>query len=250
MKHIGILWVFLVHISMAQVNQVDAKGLKQGLWHKNFPGTKIYMYEGTFKDDKPVGIFTYRYESGSVMAIVNNKPNSKLSMVKMYFENEVLMSEGCYWDQKKDSIWVNYNERGELVSAESYVDDKLNGKKIIYYLNDQLEAGKMNVLSITNYVNDLKDGAYKEFHPTGKVKTTGNYVNGERLGEWVEYYNTAQVMTRVRYKRDLLHGWAYYYDKNGTQLSKTMWRDGFKLEGKDLEAFLKRCMDKNLDPNQ
>jgi antitoxin component YwqK of YwqJK toxin-antitoxin module len=171
-------------------------------------------------------------------------------MVKMYFENEALMSEGCYWDQKKDSIWINYNERGELVSAESYVDDKLNGKKIIYYLNDQLEAGKMNILSVTNYVNDLKDGAYKEFHPTGKVKMTGNYASGERLGEWIEYYNTGQVMTRVRYKKDVLHGWAYYYDKNGTQLSKTMWRDGFKLEGKDLESFLKRCKDKNLDPNQ
>jgi antitoxin component YwqK of YwqJK toxin-antitoxin module len=117
-------------------------------------------------------------------------------------------------------------------------------------LNDQLDAGKMNVLSMTNYVNDLKDGPYKEFYPTGKVKMAGYYALGERTGEWFEYYNTGQVMTRVRYKRDVLHGWAYYYDKNGTQLSKTMWRDGFKLEGKDLEAFLKRCKDKNLDPNQ
>lgn len=250
MKYISIFFILFLGISYAQVNQVDAKGLKQGLWYKNFPGTKIHMYEGTFKDDKPVGIFKYHYESGSVKAIVDNKPNSKLSMVKMYFENEALMSEGCYWDQKKDSVWINYNERGELVSAESYIDDKLNGKKIIYYLNDQIEAGKMNVLSMTNYVNDIKDGAYKEFYPTGKVKMTGNYISGERFGEWVEYYNTGQVMTRVRYKRDLLHGWAYYYDKNGTQLSKTMWRDGFKLEGKDLDAFLKRCEDKNLDPNQ
>jgi antitoxin component YwqK of YwqJK toxin-antitoxin module len=250
MKYCLFLWIFTIGSAIAQVNQVDSKGLKQGMWYKDFPGTKIHMYEGVFKDDKPVGVFKYRYESGSIKAIVDNKPNSKLSMVKMYFENEALMSEGCYWDQKKDSIWINYNERGELVSAESYVDDKLNGKKIIYYLNDQLEAGKMNMLSVTNYVNDLKDGAYKEFHPTGKVKMTGNYAGGERIGEWVEYYNTGQVMTRVRYNRDVLHGWAYYYDKNGTQLSKTMWRDGFKLEGKDLESFLKRCKDKNLDPNQ
>jgi len=250
MKYISIFFIFFVGISCAQVNQVDAKGLKQGLWFKDFPGTKIHMYEGVFKDDKPVGIFKYRYESGSIKAIVDNKSNSKLSLVKMYFENEALMSEGCYWDQKKDSVWINYNERGELVSAESYIDDKLNGKKIIYYLNDQLEAGKMNVLSITNYVNDLKDGVCKEFHPSGKLKTTGIYTNGERFGEWVDYYNTGQVMTRVRYNRDLLQGWAYYYDKNGTQLSKTMWRDGFKLEGKDLEMFLKRCKDKNLDPNQ
>lgn len=250
MKYITLLFVVFTGISFAQVNQVDAKGLKQGLWYKNYPGTKIHIYEGNFKDDKPVGIFKYYYESGALKAVVDNKPNSKLSMVKMYFENEALMSEGCYWDQKKDSIWINYNERGELVSAESYIDGKLNGKKIIYYLNDQLEAGKMNVLSITNYENDLRQGNFKEFYPTGKVKLTGAYVHGEREGEWVEYYNTGQVMTRMRFKRDVLHGWSYYYDKNGTQLSKTMWRDGFKLEGKDLEAFLKRCKEKNLDPNQ
>lgn len=250
MKYVSILFLFVTGISFAQVNQVDAKGQKQGLWYKNYPGTKIHIYEGNFKDDKPVGVFKYYYKSGTLKALVENKPNSKLSLVKMYFENEALMSEGCYWDQKKDSIWVNYNERGELVSAESYVDDKLNGKKIIYYLNDQLEAGKLNVLSITNFENDQRHGNFKEFYPSGKVKMTGEYVHGERVGEWVEYYNTGQVMSRVRFKRDLLHGWAYYYDKNGTQLSKTMWRDGFKLEGKDLEDFLKRCKDKKLDPNQ
>lgn len=250
MKSLGVVFLFIASFSFAQINQVDAKGWKQGLWYKNYPGTKIHIYEGTFKDDKPVGIFKYYYESGALKAVVDNKPNSKLSMVKMYFENEALMSEGCYWEQKKDSIWINYNERGELVSAESYVNDKLNGKKIIYYLNDQLEAGKMNVLSITNYVDDVRQGTFKEFYPTGKLKMTGEYLNGERIGEWIDYYNTGQVMSRVRYKRDLLHGWAYFYDKNGTQLSKTMWRDGFKLEGKDLDAFLKRCQDKKLDPNQ
>ena len=121
MKYITLLFVVFTGISFAQVNQVDAKGLKQGLWYKNYPGTKIHIYE-----------------SGALKAVVDNKPNSKLSMVKMYFENEALMSEGCYWDQKKDSIWINYNERGELVSAESYIDGRLNGKKIIYYFSSNL----------------------------------------------------------------------------------------------------------------
>ena len=64
MKYISIFFILFLGISYAQVNQLDAKGLKQGLWYKNFPGTKIHMYEGTFKDDKPVGIFKYHYESG------------------------------------------------------------------------------------------------------------------------------------------------------------------------------------------
>ena len=82
MKNVWILWLFFIQASIAQVNQVDAKGLKQGLWHKNYPGTTIYMYEGNFKDDKPVGTFIYRYESGKVRAIIENKPNTNLSIVK------------------------------------------------------------------------------------------------------------------------------------------------------------------------
>ena len=37
-------------------NLTDAAGKKQGQWVKNYPNGKI-MYEGTFKDDKPVGLF-------------------------------------------------------------------------------------------------------------------------------------------------------------------------------------------------
>lgn len=250
MKNVWILWLFFVQASIAQVNQLDAKGLKQGQWHKNYPGTKIYMYEGNFKDDKPVGTFIYRYESGKIKAVIDNKPNTNLSSVKLYFENEALMAEGFYRNQKKDSIWMNYNNRGELVSGESYKNDKLNGKKINYYLNDQLETGKLNVLSVTMYQDDMRDGAYKEFHPNGKMKMSGNYLKGLRTGEWLEYYNSGQLMSRVRYKADYLHGWSFYYDKNGAQLSKNLWRKGDKVEGKELETYLKWCQDKNIDPNQ
>ena len=48
MKYSLFLWVFVVGSAMAQVNQVDSKGLKQGFWYKDFPGTKIHMYEGVF----------------------------------------------------------------------------------------------------------------------------------------------------------------------------------------------------------
>lgn len=250
MKNSWILWLFFAQVSFAQVNKVDAQGLKQGLWHKNYPESNVYMYEGNFKDDKPVGRFIYKYESGHIKAVIDHKPNSKLSLTKLYFDNESLMAEGRYLDLKKDSIWTNYNERGELVSVESYFNDKLNGKKINYYLNDQLEAGALNVLSIANYLDNMSDGVYKEYYPNGKMKMSGSYEKGLRIGEWLEYYNSGQIMSRVRYKADYLHGWSYYYDKSGAQLSKNLWRKGDKLEGKELETYLKWCQDKNIDPNQ
>lgn len=249
MKYIGII-CFFWSVAFSQANQVDAKGLKQGVWRKNYPGTRIPIYEGTFKDDKPVGVFRYYYESGAIKAVIDNKPNNNLAIVKMYFENQSLMSEGFYRNQKKDSIWVNYNEAGELLSTEMYANDMLNGKKIVYYLKDQLEFGTLNVLSICYYENNLRNGNYKEYHPSGKLKINGDYLKGQRVGEWQEYYNSGQIMSKQRYKSDKLHGWSYFYDKNGSQLSKSMWRADNKLEGKELQEYLDRCKKNNVDPNQ
>lgn len=248
MKYLGIIFLCW-NMAFTQVNQVDAKGKKQGLWYKTYPGTRFRIYEGNFKDDKPVGVFTYYYESGTIKAIIDHKPNTKRSEVKMYFENQSLMSVGCYLDQKKDSIWLNYSEAGELVSTETYADDKLNGKKTVYYLKDQLEAGSLIIMSTCNYVNNQRHGNYQEFHPSGKLKLIGEYANGFKIGEWKEYYNSGQLMSKSPYRNDMVHGWSYYYDRNGNLLAKSLWRDNKKLEGKELEVFLEYCKKHKLEPN-
>ena len=47
----------------AQINKVDEKGKKQGVWEKTYPRSKVLHYKGQFKDDKPVGTFQYFYSS-------------------------------------------------------------------------------------------------------------------------------------------------------------------------------------------
>ena len=47
------------------INYVDNIGMKQGVWQKKYANGNI-RYEGTFKDNKEIGLFRYFYEDGSL----------------------------------------------------------------------------------------------------------------------------------------------------------------------------------------
>ena len=68
----ALILVFTSGLSIAQLNQTDSKGRKQGEWAKTYPKSRVYQYKGQFKDDKPIGTFTYYYESGKVKAVIKH----------------------------------------------------------------------------------------------------------------------------------------------------------------------------------
>jgi antitoxin component YwqK of YwqJK toxin-antitoxin module len=246
-----ILFLFIPkNVIWSQINQTDSKGRKQGPWQKTYPKSDVFQYKGQFRDDRPFGTFVYFYPGGEVKAEIEHQADGRRSRAFFYFENKMLMTEGFYLDQKKDSTWVNYNQEGLVLGVETFKQDLLNGKKIIYYLEGQIETEKLNPLSVAFYKNDKLDGEYKEFFSTGKLKIIGNYKEGKRIGEWKEYYPNGTIFTQSKYKDDRLHGWLYSFNKDGEQIGKFMYQFGDKLSQEDLEEYLKMCEKKGLDPNQ
>ncbi|NBU90408.1 MAG: hypothetical protein EBS12_03025, partial [Flavobacteriia bacterium] len=150
-KLLYILVLFLPFLSFAQLNQKDANGKKQGVWQKKYPGSNTFIYKGQFKDDKAIGEFTYYYESGKIKSVIKHFPNSNLSFAVFYSENEAVLSEGFYKNQLKDSTWLNFTSSGAISSKESFLQNQLNGEKIIYYIEGQIENGVLIPLSISNY---------------------------------------------------------------------------------------------------
>ena len=78
-----LLVVLLAGTGFAQINQVDSQGRKQGKWEKTHPESAVYQYRGEFKDDKPVGKFTYYYESSKVKASKFRIVKRILTLAKM-----------------------------------------------------------------------------------------------------------------------------------------------------------------------
>lgn len=250
MKLIGFFtFIFLSVTSFSQVNQTDAKGKKQGAWEKTYPKSKILQYKGQFKDDKPVGTFTYFYASGNVKAIIKHDEGTNRSSAYFYHENRSLMSHGIYRDMKKDSIWLNFTPNGRLSSSETYKNDLLEGKTTLYYIPESLEDKSKIVSAVYNYKAGKLEGEAIEYFQGGGMKSKGSYVQDKKVGVWETYHLTGKKMMLERYKNGVHHGWHFAYDETGKETGKKYYYYGQVLEGKKLEMKMQQMKELGINPN-
>lgn len=233
----------------AQKNQVDAKGKKQGVWEKTYPNSLGFEYKGQFKDDKPVGTFTYFYPSTKVKAVIKHDEKTGRSESYMYHENGVLMAFGIYRMQKKDSVWTQFGPTGRLSFKETYKNGVLNGKATVYYIPEDPEDKSQKIAKVTNYKDGVVEGEVIEYFDYGTVKTKCNYLNGKRHGLCVSNHANGQTMMHERYKYGIKNGYFQAFDESGKEIGRTYYRYGSKLEGAELDKWLEECKKKGVSPN-
>jgi len=237
-------------MAFGQMNQVDAKGRKQGPWQKKYDGLQVLKYKGQFKDDKPVGTFTYYYESNKVMAIIKHQENSNRSTAYYYHENGSLMSYGIFRNQVKDSIWLNFGPSERISSSETYVNGELHGKKIVYYVPEDPSDKSQVPSAIYLYTKGMPNGEFKEFHVNGGTKTIGQFANGKRVGVWNDYHISGRQAHVYRYKNGVKHGWCTSHDESGKEIYKAYFYYGRHLEGKELQEKLSQMKKLGVNPNE
>jgi antitoxin component YwqK of YwqJK toxin-antitoxin module len=250
MKYIVLFLFNFQLICCFSQNTVDSKGKKQGAWSKSFPNSSVLQYKGQFKDNIPTGTFIYYYESGAVKAKINHGTDAKRSEAFFYFENGELMSFGIYRNQKKDSVWSNFNERNFLLFTETFKDDLLHGKKTTFYLEDATNGLQNVIAAEANYEKGKLNGDYFAYFLSGKIKEKGSYSNDVRTGVWTKFHPNGNKMLEERLKMGIKHGWQYSYDETGKEIGKSYYFNGEKLEGKVLDAKLEYFKKNGIDPNQ
>lgn len=247
---LSILFFSTFLLSFAQdVNKIDTKGRKQGPWEKVYPGTKVYMYKGQFKDDKPVGKFTYFYKSSKVKAIINHDAGTNRSVAYFYHEEGTLMSCGIYRNMKKDSIWVNFTPSQRLSTKETFKNDSLHGMKVIFFIPEDPNDKSQRVSATFMYDNGLLHGEYKEYFLSGTVKATGQYELNKPAGIWEEFHPNGKRSALIRYKNGVKHGWIIAYDTNMKRIGSQYYYYGRRLEGRELDEKLKQFEKLGIDPN-
>lgn len=252
MMRIAVTLLFmglLSFLSFGQINQTDAQGRKQGQWMKKYPSSTTVMYQGAFKNDKPIGTFTYKYQSNKLKAIIKHDDNSSRSEAYYYYENGKLMSHGIYRNMKKDSIWVSFNEDGRITMTETYKNDVLNGEKKLYYLPSNPEDRSEIVISVYNYVDGLPEGKFVEYYPTRVVRLTGQYRDHKRVGEWIAYELNGKRMNVEHFYQGKMHGWFIGYDKNGNEAQKRYYHFGRLVKGDELKRLMQQMKEKGINPN-
>jgi len=231
------LFLFFVGITAhGQVNQTDSKGKKQGFWKKPYPSSNVFQYVGQFKDDLPYGQFTYYYESGKTKIILDYK-DARTSYAKMYHETGYLMARGKYIDQKKDSTWVTYDDRGVISYQEDYKSGLLNGQRVVFY---EPQAGQYKVMEYSYWKNGIQHGEYKKYHPNSKLAEEGNYIDGNRDGQIKYYHPNGKVSLIANFQFAVRHGFQTSYDEKGVQIGYKFFWYGEELKG---EAMKKKIIE-------
>ncbi len=200
-----------------EINRTDNRGLKQGKWQKTYSNGAL-RYTGTFKDDKPVGVFKYYYPSGELKAVIKYSADGKSSYAETYQLNGKPLAKGKYIGKKRDSTWIFYSDiDGKKVSEKNYKNGILHGKSIIYFpdkgipsqiieYRNGLKNGKSErfytdgkPFSLETYVNDTLNGPFKIWSPEGKLEMEGYYKNGNQSGLWITYDEKGNVIKKEKY---------------------------------------------------
>jgi len=243
MRHIYIITLFLLafgaqHMGFAQTkaeNKTDAQGRKQGYWEKTDPKTGKMVYKGTFKDNKPEGLFTYYYEGiDSVRSKSDFRQGGIIAYVQMFhLVSGKIQAKGKYINEQKDSVWNFYDERGNIISTEGYKLGKKHGPSKIFFPDGKLSEEK-------KYQDGVLDGPFKMYFDEKVVKAEGKYVNGNYEGPCTWYYPNGIAAAKGLYEKGNKKGVWLYKDKEGKVTSKEVWVNGKQLSAKEAEEFLKK----------
>jgi len=180
---LNILFLLLVISQVyGQGNITDQNGNKQGPWEKKDAKGNL-LYNGTFKDNKPVGEFKYYDSTGKVKAITEFSENGTKAYSRL-FERGYKISEGLYVNEKKEGTWKYFNPDSVVIAEEKYV-------------------------------NGIPDGVWKTFYANGSLYEEITYVKGLKEGPWIQYFYDGPVKTKAVYKSGLLQGLATFYHPNG-----------------------------------
>lgn len=234
-KYITLLLILSKAFALPIYSQTkDEQGRKQGYWKKTDEKTGKLIYEGRFKDDKPIGVFKYYNSNDSVKAIIDFKEDGNTSYAKHFHFNGKIAASGKYSSpENKDSVWVYYDEMGVLISKESYIKGKKNGSSYVY-----LPDG--TVSEIKNYKNGLEDGAFTQYFEKNKLKAKGQYMLGAREGRFIYYYPNGVEVANGFFKKDLKNGPWIYRNEDGKIKEKELYKNGVQASQKETEAFFSK----------
>lgn len=188
--------------------------------------------EGMMRNGKPDGYWKTYYPSGKIKSEGNRKEHLLDSLWKFYSEEGKLTVEFDYRNGKKNGFKKTYDLKdGYLVQEESFVDDVKHGPTNIYYASGNkkqaipFEKGSENgtgyeyaedgtIITLIDYKtgfikkqekinrrdkNNLKQGIWKEFYASGKVRSEGRYLNDKRDGYFKEYSEKGDLLSTVKY---------------------------------------------------
>lgn len=214
------------------INQKDSNGKKTGLW-KNKYANDTLKSEGYYKAGKAIGLWTYYYETGELMAYMEHLTDGITANFKLFDPSGPRIAEGLYVKNKKDGKWLYYSVDSSKVFDEVYVNGVKEGEERVYYP----QTGAL--FQVNLYKGGKKNGYWKQFYPNGVLKTDATFKNDTLQGKAIYYHETGKKQMEGTYVNALREGEFYIYDQNGKLIDTLHYKKGV-LDEQDKLRLMKK----------
>lgn len=172
-------------------------GKKNGLWQEfteksksNGESVNYKSNEGEYIDDIKQGTWTQFYESGNKAKETIYKDGKKNGAEQKFSSKGQITEETFYVDDIREGNYFKKSSSGNNICQGSFIKDKKNGKWIEY--NSITE--KSDVLKFDfNFKDDKKEGQAIFYNEEGTKSSEGNYKNDFKIAYWKEFYPSGQL---------------------------------------------------------
>ncbi len=204
-----VFFTILNVFSQEKINQLDAKGKKDGLWKGTFEESKRSRYEGTFKNGVEVGVFKY-FDDTKAQSLIGTREfseNGTVAFTTFIDQKGNKVSEGKTVNRIKEGVWNYYHKAStQLMKVEHYKNGKLDGPQTLYYPSGKVAEEKF-------YVNGMQEGIYKMYVESGKLVEESNYKNNLFDGPAAFYDALGTLVSKGNFVKDEKKGmWEFYKD--------------------------------------
>ncbi|MBN2636424.1 MAG: hypothetical protein JXR61_09145 [Prolixibacteraceae bacterium] len=235
-----IILALLPIVSFSQTNQTDANGLRQGFWTKQQPNGRP-LYEGNFKDDKPIGEWKRYHEGGRVKAIINYRTDSDSAFTQLFNELGKKVAEGNYIDERKEGTWKYFSDN-QLISKEQHKNGMKHGVSITYYKSGE-------IMEQVDWKEGKQEGNYRVFFKSGEPYMEYKVSNNQRNGLCLIYFENGRVELEAYYKNSLRDSVWKYHNEDG-DLLYTLRYDNGELLNPEVRDSISTMQLENLERNK
>ncbi len=192
-----------------KINQLDAKGKKDGLWKGVFEDSKRPRYEGSFKNGVEVGTFNYFDDTKAKSLIATRVFSEKgaVAFTTFFDQKGNKVSEGKTVNRKNEGGWKFYHKAStQLMKEEFYKNGTLEGIQKTYFSNG-------SIAEETTYKNGQKEGLYKVYLENGTVVEEATFKNNEYDGPAIYRNAGGQIVSKGTFVKNERKGiWEFYED--------------------------------------
>ena len=202
----------------------DGTALRHGRFQRFHANGRLAL-EALYKDNKPVGNWSWWNELGGLIRQVQHKESftdllrgkeleSGISIIRTpvglklaegklkgtaphghwqyYYLDGSLRAEGTFISGIPDGAWRHFYESGQLARRETYALGILHGPFL-----ETHSSGQPRIEG--QYDQGLKTGRWKAWAPNGQILSDGGYVEDSRHGVWREWDATGLMLSRALY---------------------------------------------------